>query len=173
MIADSPYCLFHHKTDRYALAVETVAEIIEIPPLVRIGLCPPVILGLCPFHREVVPVVALEATSGRKEAVLSAQLSGRGKAREAVLIVQSSQGAWGITVEREGTLIVLLRATRHEPRRSEGGAVTMGLIHHEDAPFALIDPEATWRCLREAVSDWYRRIGVGASRMTVSPTAIP
>jgi chemotaxis signal transduction protein len=161
MVADSSYCLFHHKTDPYAIAVETVAEIIEVPPLVRIGLCPPSIVGLCPFHREVVPVVDLEGKNKRKDATLPEQTAGRGESREAVLIIQSSQGAWGVTVEREGTLIISVRASRHESRKSESGVVTMGLIRHGGADFALIDPEATWRCLRDGVSDWYRRIGEG------------
>jgi chemotaxis signal transduction protein len=172
MVADSPYCLFHHKSDPYAITVETVAEIIEVPPLVRIGLCPPSIVGLCPFHREVVPVVTFETDGKRKERTLSEQPLGRADAIEAVLIIQSSQGAWGITVERDGTLIVSVRASRHEPRNSEGGAVTIGLIHHEEKAFALIDQEATWRGLRAVVIDWYRRIGEGASRVPVGPTAI-
>jgi chemotaxis signal transduction protein len=172
MVADSPYCLFHHKSEPYAIEVETVAEIIEVPALVRIGLCPPWIVGLCPFHREVVPVVTVETEIRRTELAISELPAGGGASREVVLIIQSSQGVWGIAVDRDGTVITSVRASRHEPRKKEGGVVTIGFIHHEDTTFALLDPEATWRGLRAAVIDWYSQIIEAGSRTMINPTAI-
>ena len=45
--------------DLHAAGLRDVAEILEVDALVRMSLCPPWIVGLCPYHREVVPVVSL------------------------------------------------------------------------------------------------------------------
>ena len=59
MAADGSFCLFHCESLPFAVAVANVAEIAEVDALVCIGLCPPRIAGLCPYHRQVVPVVTL------------------------------------------------------------------------------------------------------------------
>jgi purine-binding chemotaxis protein CheW len=158
MGVDSPVCLFRCKTRPYAVAVDAVAEIVEIASLVRVGLCPPWIVGLCPYHREVVPVVDLGAGIPRPGPIGSDQAGARESAGEAVLIMQTSQGVWGIAVGRDGTVIIKERASPHEPKEAEGGVVSIGLVRHEGADYPLLDAEATWRGLRDAVVEWFARI---------------
>ncbi len=155
MAADGSFCLFRCGSLPFAVAVANVAEIAEVDALVRIGLCPPRIAGLCPYHRQVVPVVSLGQDPSRS-AVPAAEARKSGKAaREVVLIVQTGQGMWGILIDREGTSITTQRPSRHEPKDEGDGGVTVGRIDHEGVVHSLLDAESTWRGLRALVVNWY------------------
>src|SRR5208283_582771 len=92
MAADGSFCLFHCGSLPFAVAVANVAEIAEVDALVRIGLCPPRIAGLCPYHRQVVPVVTLGQDPSRSATPTAEQRNSGKAAREVVLIVQTGQG---------------------------------------------------------------------------------
>ena len=155
MAADGSFCLFHCESLPFAVAVANVAEIAEVDALVRIGLCPPRIAGLCPYHRQVVPVVTLGQDPSRTAPPTAEQrISGKG-AKEVVLIVQTGQGMWGILIDREGTSITTQRPSRHEPNDEGDGVVTEGRIDHQGVVHSLLDAEATWRGLRALVVNWY------------------
>lgn len=144
------------------MAVNDVAEIVEIEALVRMALCPPQVVGLCPYHREIVPVVVLtNGFSPTAAGTVERRRSDR-RARRVVLILRSNQDSWGIEVDREGTSITTHRPSRHEPKAGRDGVVTVGFIHHSEKDHALIDAEATWRGLRDAVVGWYARINESA-----------
>jgi chemotaxis signal transduction protein len=170
MVDDPSFCLFHCESLPFAVAIEDVAEIVEMDVLVRISLCPPRIAGLCPYHRQVVPVVALGKDSCRTEPPTpEKRISGKGS-RKAVLILQTDEGIWGIHIDRNGTVITPVRPSRHEPRSGEDGIVTVGLIPHGEADHALLDAGSTWRGLRELVVNWYARINESAaSTRLISP----
>jgi len=155
MAADGSFCLFHCESLPFAVAVADVAEIAEIDALVRIGLCPPRILGLCPYHRQVVPVVALGRDSCRAAPPTSDRRSSAKGTREVVLIMQTSQGMWGVLIDRDGTTITVQRPSRHEPRDDGDGVVTAGQIDHGGVSHALLDAELTWRGLRSLVVNWF------------------
>jgi chemotaxis signal transduction protein len=140
-----------------------VAEIVEVESLVRMSLCPPWIVGLCTYHREVVPVVSLTVDCGSPDLVVSPRFANGKPRRDAVLIMGTSQGVWGIAVDRDGTVITADRPERHEPRRIGGGIVTVGVIHQEAIAHTLIDAEATWHGLREAMVGWYYRVNERAA----------
>jgi chemotaxis signal transduction protein len=155
MAADGSFCLFHCGSQPFALALSNVAEIAEVDALVRIGLCPPRIAGLCPLHRQVVPVVTLGGDPSRMVPLTPEQgNSGKGS-KEIVLIVQAGQGMWGILIDREGTSISTQRPSRHEPKNEADGVVTEGRIDHQGVSHALLDAESTWRGLRALVVNWY------------------
>ncbi len=155
MAADGSFCLFRCGSLPFAVAVANVAEIAEVDALVRIGLCPPRIAGLCPYHRQVVPVVTLRPDPSRS-ATPTAEPRNSGKsAREVVLIVETAQGLWGILIDPEGTSITTQRPSRHEPRDEGDGVVTAGRIDHQGVVHSLLDVESTWRGLRALVVNWY------------------
>ena len=57
------FCFFRSDAGRMAVPLQFVAEILETDSLVRLAWSPPQVIGLCSFHREVVPVVLLGASS--------------------------------------------------------------------------------------------------------------
>lgn len=158
MSAEASFCLFRSDCLPFGVPVSDLAEVVEVDALVRISLCPDRVVGLCPYHRQVVPVVTLGARGGRSEA-LPADSRTKGKApREAVLILQTDNGLWGVLIDREGTVITSERPNTCEPRVLHDGIVTVGSIHHGTEDYALLDAESTWRGLREGVINWFERI---------------
>ncbi len=155
-------CLFWSGSLPLAVAVEEVAEIVEIDALVRVSFCPPRIAGLCPYHRQVVPVVVFGPARGVANAAAPKKSKASAGPWDAVLIMQTEQGLWGIKIDREGTVITSERPARHEAKHEQSGVVAVGLIHHGEVDYALLDAEATWRSLREAVLGWYGELGAGA-----------
>lgn len=155
MAVDGSFCLFHCATQPFAVALANVAEIAEVDALVRVGLCPPRIAGLCPLHRQVVPVVTLRQDPSRKDPLAPGRRNSGKDPREVVLIVQTDQGMWGILIDREGTSITTQRPSRHEPKNEGDGVVTEGRIDHQGVAHALLDAESTWRGLRALVVNWY------------------
>jgi chemotaxis signal transduction protein len=158
MVVDPPYCLFERGSQAYAVALRDVAELVEVNTLVRMGLCPPWILGLCPFHREVVPVIALGAEKGSSGLTGADAIEGGRSAVETVLVMQTIQGAWGMAIDRGGTVITTERPSRHEPRPADGGPVITGVLRQKNKEYQLIDAEATWHGLRRAVVTWYEKM---------------
>lgn len=149
------FCLFHSHSLPYAVAVESVAEIVEIESLVRMTLCPPQVVGLCPCRREVVPVVALGQDSSRVDVVSAEKWAPEQSTQQAVLMLRTDQGVWGIQIEREGTAITPEQPVMHEPQAGEDGVVTIGMLHHRETEHALLDAEKTWRGLRDVIARWY------------------
>jgi chemotaxis signal transduction protein len=155
MAADGSFCLFHCGSQPFAVALTSVAEIAEVEALVRVGLCPPRIAGLCPLHSQVVPVVSLGQDPTRRAPRTPAQRKSVKGSKEIVLIVQTGQGMWGILIDREGTSITTQRPSQHEPKDEGDGVVTEGRIDHQGVAHALLDAESTWRGLRALVVNWY------------------
>jgi purine-binding chemotaxis protein CheW len=173
MAADGSFCLFHCGSQPFAVALANVAEIAEIDALVRVGLCPPGIAGLCPLHRQVVPVVTLGQHERQPSPLVAEERnSGKGQ-KQIVLIVQTGQGMWGILIDRQGTSITTRRPSRHEPKDEGDGVVTEGLIDHFGIAHALLDAEATWNGLRALVVTWYDHFNESvASPRSIVPAAV-
>jgi purine-binding chemotaxis protein CheW len=162
MAEDLSFCLFRRNALALAVAIKDVAEIVEIDALVRISFCPPRIAGLCPYHRQVDPVVLLGPARLNSQAAPEKRNPGAGS-RDTVLIMQTEQGLWGIKIDREGTVITAERPARHEPKHEHSGVVAVGLVHHGELDHTLLDAEATWCDLRETVVGWYGRLRTGTS----------
>ena len=170
MAAEASFCLFISDSLPCGVPVANLAEIVEVDALVRISLCPDRVVGLCPYHRQVVPVVTLGTRGVRSEAS-PVDSRTKGKApREAVLILQTENGLWGVLIDREGTVITSERPNACEPRMLHDGIVTVGTIHHGKEDHAVLDAESTWRGLREVVTNWFERINesVPPARLPVS-----
>ncbi len=159
MLPDTSFCLFHSGGLALAVAVEHVEEVLETEAIVRISGCPPQIVGLCPHHRQVIPVVSLRSNSARSPARPSA---GENE-RQAVMILRTVQGPLGIRIEGDAKALTTARPTRHEPRTLADVCVTVGSVRQGDVDYALVDPEATWQALRGLIVNWYANAAETAS----------
>jgi hypothetical protein len=150
------FCLFRCEEEPLAVRVDDVAEVLEVDAFVRISLCPPLVVGLCPYHREVAPVVTLgnNPDHSRRED----GRDGSSGSPKTVLILQTSQGVWGIWVRGGVTVVSGPRPVGHEPLRRGGGAVIVGSLMAGGTSHSVLDPEATWRELRGSVEAWYGTI---------------
>jgi purine-binding chemotaxis protein CheW len=116
---------------------------------VPLPLSSPLVLGLCPHRRDLVPVIALGANP-------SAEATGE-PGRPVILILRSEQGTWGIRLDRGG--VVVAEGHLDDRRGSQGepeGAVVIGTITRGETSYGVIDAEATWRSLRDAIERWYK-----------------
>jgi purine-binding chemotaxis protein CheW len=144
------WCLVRIGAQPFAVALPAVAEVVEAEELVRLPLCPPRILGLCTYRRDLIPVVGLLETS--------ATTTGRGEGRPLVLLLRSEHGTWGIEIDRGGTVVAEGRLDeRNASPLDSGGTVFIGSITRGESVSAVIDHEATWRNIRKQVEDWYKR----------------
>jgi CheW-like domain len=146
--ASRPWCLFRIGTRAYAIGLEAVAEIIEAGGLVRLPLSPACVLGLCSFRRDVVPVVRLVEEP--------ADAPGGDDARQTILILRTEQGTWGVKIERGGTVVVEAPLDDSVALTAEpAGLAFLGAIRRAGMTYPAVDPERTWRRLREAVERSY------------------
>ena len=162
------FCLFRGDAGPMAVSVESVAAVLETDMLVRLAWSPPQLVGLCPYHREVVPVVLLSPASGGGE---TSYASGRGPAAGTdpseekpgmedrtpcvVLILRTEQGAWGIRVDAENTIMSREWPESHPPHIEGDGPVIVGMIRRSDTCYGILDAEATWHGLASSVGRWY------------------
>jgi hypothetical protein len=159
MVSDPSFCLFRCGSQPLAVAVDEVAEIVETEAIVRISACPPRITGLCPYHRQVVPVVTFDPDLGRAEGQPHPAGHGRKAEPQAVLILRTAWGPWGIKINLDGTAITSARPAWHEPRGGGEGFVSIGSIRQGETDHLLLDPGSTWQAIRELILNWYARIG--------------
>jgi purine-binding chemotaxis protein CheW len=126
-----------------------VAEVIEAEQLVHLPLGSPRVLGLCTFRRDLLPVIALGPAP--------AFTTGAAARQHVVLILRSEHAAWGIQVDR-GVAIVASGPMDEGGSYPGGadGAVVIGTVLRGEVIHAVIDAEATWRNVREAIECWYK-----------------
>lgn len=146
-----PWCFFQSGSAAYAISLEAVAEVVEVERLVRLPHSPPQVLGLCTLRREVIPVIELERAANVTEP------PGSGT-KVTVLILKSSRGRWAFRVNAEG-ILVAEEALDDPPvasHQSNGlGLAITGTVRRGEMVYTVIDPEATWKYVREEVEDWY------------------
>jgi chemotaxis signal transduction protein len=159
------FCLFRGDAGPMAISVESVAEVLETDTLVRLAWSPPQVVGMCPYHRDVVPVVKLgplprddELLRGRDPTVAidtAGEIFGTDERnRCVVLILKTEHGAWGIRVESENTIMSRESPECHSPRMDANGPVLIGIVRLAGTCYGIVDAEATWRGLRSAVGRW-------------------
>jgi chemotaxis signal transduction protein len=173
MEQEKSFCLFHGDAGPMAVSVESVAAVLETEFLVPLVWSPPQVVGLCPYHREVVPVISLgpiESGPGadRENEVDShpaagtvtsaAKDGGEENTRCVVLILRTEHDAWGLRTDHRGTFISRECPDFHPPRLDEHGSTFVGVIVREDTRYSILDAEATWFGLRSAVARWYELI---------------
>jgi purine-binding chemotaxis protein CheW len=143
------WCLFTIEGRPFAVALAAVAEVVEAEQLVRLPLGSPRVLGLCTYRRDLLPVIAL----GPAPAVATSVA----QRRHVVLILRSEHGSWGIQVDRG--VAIAAQGPMDETGAYPTGpdvAVVIGTILRGEIVHAVIDAEATWRNVREAIEGWYK-----------------
>ena len=158
-----PWCCFRSGARSYAVDLKAVVEVIETDRLVRLPHSPSVVLGLCAFRRDVIPVVRL--TDGPDDRNHTSE-------RIDVLILRTEQGFWGLRIDRSGTVVaddVLQADLPMEPPGSSQGPVLLGTLQRGDASCGVIDPESTWQRLRAAIESDLRAPAGAAPVEALSP----
>jgi chemotaxis signal transduction protein len=166
------FCLFHGDSGPTAVCVDAVAEVLETHTLVRLAWSPPHVVGICSYHREVVPVVVLGPISrdgpenrgaGPHQPIASCSAGEKAGPNErmrcVVLVLKTEHGAWGLRVKSENTIMSCESPEYHAPRMNGHGAVLIGTIERAGICYVILDAEATWRGLRSAVGRWSGLIG--------------
>ncbi len=161
------FCLFQGDAGPMGVSVESVAEVLETDTLVRLAWSPPQVVGLCSFHREVIPVVVLgprasnvqDDLAGERDQAIATSSAGEkvGTARQArcvVLILKTEHGAWGVRVDSENTIMSWESPEYHAPRLTENGPVLIGTVEHAGTCYGIFDAEATCCGLRSAIGRW-------------------
>ncbi len=175
------FCLFRGDAGPMAVPAESVAEVLEIDRLVRLAWSPPQVAGLCPFRREVIPIVRLTSSSRGAGADSSGKPAtptvadplaetphDEDDVRSILLILKAGRGAWGVRSDSAWTIMSRECPEYHPPRPDRDGPVLVGTILRAGIRYGLLDTEATWHGLRSAIGRWYGRIG---DPETVTPIA--
>jgi chemotaxis signal transduction protein len=161
------FCLFRADAGPMAISVDYVAEVLETDTLVRLAWSPPQVVGVCSYHRDVVPVVKLgplprddgdELLSGQDQTVVidtAGEMAGIDeRTRCVVLILKTEHGAWGIRIDSESTIMSQESPECHSPRTYANGPVLIGIVRLAETCYGILDAEATWRGIRSAVGRW-------------------
>src|SRR5262249_10269787 len=145
------YCLFRSDAGPMAVPAAVVAEVLETESLVRLAWSPPQVVGLCPCHRDVVPVVrlaplplgmgadgplgparrTLAAAAGEENAVDD----GTGRV---VLILKTEHGTWGIQGDSVWTILSREGPESHPPHTEGNGPVLVGTIPHAGTRYGVL-----------------------------------
>jgi chemotaxis signal transduction protein len=169
MEQERSFCLFQTEAGPMAVSVDSVAAVLETATLVPLPWSPPQVVGLCPYHREVLPVISMGTVpagdapgraSGPRpapaaEAPRPVDQRNEEKSRYVVLILRAEQEAWAIRIDPIGTMISRECFHFHPPRTDEHARVFIGAVGSAEASYAVLDAPATWRGLRSAVASWY------------------
>jgi chemotaxis signal transduction protein len=165
------YCLFHGNTGPMAVSVESVAEVLETDTIVRLAWNPPQVIGMCSYHRQVIPLVVLGALShnvgedlcGNPDHAVAASSAGKRtglalRTRCVVLILRTEHGAWGLPVDSEKTIVSRESPAYHAPRVDSHGPVLIGIVERAGTCYRIVDAAATWLGLRSAIERWFALI---------------
>ena len=161
------FCLFQGDAGPMAVSAESVAEVLRTDSLVRLAWSPPQVVGLCPYHREVVPVVRFATSPPTMSADRSSEANpasgekpdGDDHSRCILLILRTEHGAWGIQSDFVWTVMSREGPDYHQGRADGSIPVLAGTLPHAGTRYGVLDVEATWHGLRSAISRWYGLIG--------------
>jgi chemotaxis signal transduction protein len=161
------FCFFRCDAGPMAVAVESVAGVLETDSLVRLPWSPPHVAGICSYHREVVPVVLLgslvtaagvarckEPDPAAPTDTIWEKPGVDERAGCVVLVLKTEHGAWGICVEPENTVVRQESPEYVAPRMDATGPAVIGSVALAGTRFGILDAGATWRGLRSFVARW-------------------
>jgi chemotaxis signal transduction protein len=156
-LESQPWCLFRSGSQRCAIRLESVIEIVPVESFARLPLSPPCLRGLSTIRRDVIPVIRLAEEVDPPEAAT----------RSAILVLRTAQCPWGIQINREGTTV----------SSREAGNVAMfptpdrdswfiGQIQRDGFTHLVFDPEIAWQRVRTQFEQCY-----SAERVPVPPAS--
>ncbi len=111
------HCVFRRGTTWFAFPAETVREVRERPPLVRVPGSPDVLAGLCHVRSEFTPVVRLNRLLTEDAARLGEE--------QQMLVLQSGDGAWGVLADEVRALVSLEPSAGEEVTDTESWTATI------------------------------------------------
>lgn len=65
-LPETQYCIFRAGRERFSLPVLDVEEVVEWPPVTRVPLSPPFLMGVFNLRGSIVPVIDIAFTEGRR-----------------------------------------------------------------------------------------------------------
>ncbi len=65
-LPETQYCIFRAGRERFSLPVLDVEEVVEWPPVTRVPLAPPFLMGVFNLRGSIVPVIDIAFTEGRR-----------------------------------------------------------------------------------------------------------
>jgi purine-binding chemotaxis protein CheW len=128
------YCIFRAGRERFCLSVLDVEEVVEWPPVTRVPLTPPFLLGIFNLRGSIVPVVDIAFTEGRRpdlppKQVVVAALRGNGERDEVRLGIASDEVVGTYTTSEP---LLIEEAPRDVPH-------CCGMLRHHDRLALALD----------------------------------
>jgi hypothetical protein len=72
-----------------------------------------------------------------------------------VLILRTAHGAWGVRIDKEGTIVAEAALDDAEASPDAGPPAILGSIRREGTVYAVVDPELAWRDVRADIEEHY------------------
>lgn len=138
------WCLFRIGEKRYAVALDSVGEVIEAPTLTSVPFGPPFLTGLCAYRRDVIPVFSMGDPNSSEAPAANHETS--------LMILHTRQGPFGVRVENEGT-VILPDQRAVAPTLSDSSHDSH--LDLEGVSYELLDVEERMRQVRGQVESWY------------------
>lgn len=133
--------MFRIGTERFAVELCVVEEVIDLPTIHHVPEMPPAMLGVVAVREQLTPVYS-------PHHVLGSPLA----SREALLIFRQGATRSGLLIDDVDDAIVAdLRELRDAPGADENDAVVLGVIRHEDVLVAVLDADALIAACQSAV----------------------
>ena len=96
---DTTHCVFRRGSTWFAFPAESVREVCERPTLVEVPGSSSLLAGLCHVRSEFTPVIRLDHLLTEDSAKLEEE--------QQMLVLQSSDGAWGVLADEVRALVSL------------------------------------------------------------------
>lgn len=133
--------MFRIGTERFAVDLCVVEEVIDLPTIHHVPEMPPAMLGVVTVREQLTPVYS-------PHHVLGSPLA----SREALLIFRQGATRTGLLIDDVDDAIVAdLRELRDAPGADENDAVVLGVIRREDVLVAVLDADALIAACQSAV----------------------
>jgi purine-binding chemotaxis protein CheW len=129
-MSSSQYVTFYLKEDLYAVPVESVREILRLPPVTPLPLAPAYVEGLANLRGEILPVVDLRSRLGME------RLAGE---ERKVLVLDRGGKPLGVVVDRTDQVLRIEEDRVERGGCEEAGRFVAGVIRHEGALLMLLD----------------------------------
>ena len=160
------HCVFRSAYDWLAWPATEVREITFRPALVPVPWSDPALAGLCHLRSEFLPVLSLRSLSElpASEPDLERQM----------LVLKTSEDAWGLLVDRVVGLESLETSPSTAGRDDDWNAATLGWANHRGHIVRVLDPDALVRFVKQRLEGvWNRELPVArpAKVSTDSPDA--
>ena len=124
--------MFRIGTERFAVDLMAVDEVIDLPVIYHVPEMPPAMVGVVTVRGSLTPVYSPHASLGIPLAL-----------SEAVLIFRRMGARVGVLIDDvEDAVAVDLRELRSAPATDGDDSLVLGVIRHEGALLAIVDADA-------------------------------